>query len=441
MNIPQLIADRTVDAATAIAALPRRGRVAIGANAGEPRTLVAALADAAHHFHGLEVLQVLSFGSERLVAPEAQGHLRVNCLFIGPAMREAVARGLADYTPVFLSEIPSLFRNSHRLDATLVQVSLPDAHGWCSMGVTVDVMRTAVDVAPLVIAEMNPQMPRTYGAAFLHISKLHRIVHVDHPLPELVPDPPDPIQDRIASFVAELVDDGCTIQAGIGSIPDAVLRRLHDRRDLGIHSELLSDGMMALIESGVATGARKDLWPGKAVTSFILGTHALYRKVDSNPAIEMQPSDITNDPFRIARHANFVAINSALSVDLTGQVNADSIGCRFYSGIGGQVDFLRGAARSPGGRPILALPATARVRKRTPDGAETHETVSRIVPMLAPGAGVVTSRGDVHHIVTEWGRVDLHGLPVRQRARALISIADPQFRDDLTAQAHHLGFL
>lgn len=441
MNPAKLILERTVDAASAIAALPRRGRVAIGANAGEPRSLVAALADAASDFHDLEVLQVLSFGSERLVAPAARGHLRVNCLFIGPAMRDAVAHGLADYTPVFLSEIPGLFRGSHRVDAALVQVSPPDAHGWCSMGVTVDVMRTAVDVAPLVIAEMNPQMPRTYGAAFLHVSKLHRIVQVDHPLPELRPDPPDPIQDRIADFVAELVDDGCTIQAGIGSIPDAVLRRLHDRRDLGLHTELLSDGMMALIEAGVATGARKEFWPGKAVTSFILGTQELYRKVDSNPAIEMQPSDITNDPFRIARHSNFVAINSALSVDLTGQVNADSIGARFYSGIGGQVDFLRGAARSIGGRPVLALPSTARVRRRTADGDEAYQTVSRIVPTLAAGAGVVTSRGDVHHIVTEWGRVDLHGLPVRKRAHALISIADPQFREALTGQARELGFL
>lgn len=430
MDLHALLRERTTDAASAIASLPRSGRIAIGSNAGEPRTLIAGLADAATSFDDLEIVEVLSFGSERLVAPEARGHLRVNALFIGPSVRAAVAEGVADYTPVFLSEIPELFRSSHPLDAALVQVSPPDAHGWCSMGVTVDVMRSAVDNARLVIAELNPRMPRTFGAAFIHLSKLHKVVHVDHALPTLDPDAPDAVQDRIAEHVAELVDDGCTIQAGIGTIPDAVLRKLRDRRDLGIHTELFSDGMMALVEAGVATGARKDIWPGRAITSFILGSERLYRYVDGNPAIEMQPSDITNDPSRIARHANFVAINSALSVDLTGQVNADSIGPRFYSGIGGQVDFLRGAARSKGGRPVLALPSTAR-----------GGTMSRIVATLAPGAGVVTSRGDVHHVVTEWGRVNLHGLPVRKRAKALIGIADPRFRDQLTAEADALGYI
>lgn len=430
MDVRSLLAARTVDAATAIAALPRSGRVVIGSNAGEPRTLVQHLADAAPSFTDLEVVQVLSFGSERLVAPEARGHIRVNALFIGPSVRAAVAEGVADYTPVFLSEIPSLFSGSHKPDAALVQVSPPDNHGWCSMGVTVDVMRAAIDQATLVIAEMNPRMPRTYGAAFVHLKELDLVVPVDHALPTLDPEPADDVRRRIAAFVADLVDDGCTIQAGIGTIPDAVMRRLLDRKDLGIHSELLSDGMMHLIQAGVATGARKELWPGKAVTSFILGSEDLYRYADCNPAIEMQPSNITNDPFRIARHSNFVAINSALSVDLTGQVNADSIGTRFYSGIGGQVDFLRGAARSPGGRPVLALPSTAK-----------GGTMSRIVATLRPGAGVVTSRGDVHHVATEWGRVDLFGQPVRQRVRSLISIADPRFRDTLTEQARELGYL
>lgn len=421
-----------MNAHDAIALLPRTGRIAIGANAGEPRTLVAALADDVARFDGLEIVQVLSFGTARLVTPEARGHVRVNALFIGPAVRDAVQEGLADYTPVFLSEIPGLFKpgGALPLDAALVQVSPPDAHGYCSMGVTVDVMRAAIDHAPIVIAEVNPRMPRTFGAAFVHQSRFSAMVPVDHPLPELLPEPADDVQARIADHVAELVGDGDTLQAGIGTIPDAVMRRLLDRKDLGLHTELLSDGMMALVDAGVATGARKEFWPGKAVTSFILGTRALYDSVDANPSIEMQPSEITNDPARIARHRNFVAINSALSVDLTGQVNADSIGPRFYSGIGGQVDFLRGAARSEGGRPIIALPATAK-----------GGTVSRIVLTLALGAGVVTSRGDVHWVVTEYGRANLHGRSVRERARALIGLAAPQFRNALTADARHLGYI
>ena len=427
-----MLAARAADPTAAIAALPARGRVAIGANAGEPRVLVAALAAAAGRFSGLEIVQVLSFGSEALVAPECRGHLRVNALFIGPSVRTAVDAGDADFTPVFLSEVPALFRPGGvlPLDAALIQVSPPDAHGWCSMGVTVDVMRAAVDHAPLVIAELNPRMPRTQGASAIHLSRIDRVVSVDHLLPTLPSEAADPIRTAIARHVAELIEDGATVQAGIGSVPDAVLALLGDRRDLGFHTELLSDGMMRLIESGVATGARKALWPGKAVTSFVLGSEALYRWCDDNPAIEMQPSDVTNDPAVIAQHPGFVAINSALSIDLSGQVNADSIGTQFYSGIGGQVDFLRGAARARGGRPVVCLPSTAR-----------GGTMSRIVPTLAPGAGVVTSRGDVHHVVTEWGRVDLHGLPVRKRARALIGIADPSFRDTLAQQAHALGWV
>lgn len=432
MAVEHLLAERRVTAAEAIACLPKRGRIAVGANAGEPTTLVDALADAAARFDGLEVTHLLSFAGGRLVAPEARGHLRVNALFIGPAIRDAVAERVADYTPVFLSEIPALFRpgGTLPLDAALVQVSPPDAHGWCSLGVTVDVMRSAVDNAKLVIAEINPRMPRTFGAASIHLSDMHKVVEVDHPLPTLPVEAPDPVRGQIAKHIAELVEDGCTLQAGIGAIPDAVLGLLGDRKDLGFHTELLSDGMMKLIDAGVATGARKDIWPEKAVTSFILGSQALYEWAHDNAGVEMQPSDITNDPARIARHKNFVAINAALSVDLTGQVNADSIGTRFYSGIGGQVDFLRGAARSVGGRPIVALPSTAR-----------GGTMSRIVPTLAPGAGVVTSRGDVHWVVTEFGRANLHGLTIAQRARALLGIAHPRFRDTLAAEARSLGLL
>jgi len=419
--------------AQAIALLPATGRVAIGANAGEPRELVRALGEAGPRFSGLEVVQVLSFGSEALVRPELAGHLRVNALFIGPAVRAAVAEQRADYTPVFLSEVPALFRPGGPLplDAALVQVSPPDARGWCSMGVTVDVMRSAVDNAPLVIAEVNPRMPRTFGDSFIHVSRLHAMVAVDHPLPVHAPEVDEPaVVARIADHVAALVDDGSTIQAGIGAIPDAVLRRLTDRRNLGIHTELLGDGLVELIERGVANGTQKPWWPRKAVTSFVLGTQRAYDFVDQNPAVEMQPSDVVNDPAVIARHPKMVAVNSALSIDLTGQVNADSIGTRFYSGIGGQVDFLRGAARSAGGRPIVALPATAK-----------GGTISRIVPTLAPGAGVVTSRGDVRFVATEFGCVDLHGKSVRDRARSLIGIAHPSFRDALHERARNHGYV
>ncbi|HNH47072.1 MAG TPA: acetyl-CoA hydrolase/transferase C-terminal domain-containing protein [Myxococcota bacterium] len=423
---------KRVDAQTAIAALPVQGRIAIGANAGEPQLLVEELARQAARFGTLEVAEMLSMRwSKALVQPSVFGHIRVNALFIGAAVRAAVQSGDADYTPVFLSEIPALFRPGGPLplDAALVQVSPPDEHGYCSMGVCVDVMRSAVENARMVIAQINPQMPRTLGNSFLHSSKIHYAVEHDCPLVTLEGHDADAVQDQIGARVAELVEDGCTLQTGIGGIPDAVLSRLRDRKDLGVHTEMLSDGVMELIEAGVITGAHKPLWPGKAVTSFVLGSNKLYRFVDNNPMVEMQPSDVTNDPYLIARHPRLVAINSALAIDLTGQVNADSIGTKFYSGIGGQVDFLRGAARSEGGRPIVALPSTAK-----------NGTVSRIVPTLAPGAGVVTSRGDVHHVVTEWGRVNLHGLTIRQRARALISIAHPAFREQLEAEAQRLEF-
>lgn len=422
-----------VDAATAISLLPPKGRIAIGANAGEPKVLVEEVARQAQRFDALEVAELLSMRwSAALVQPALQGHIRVNALFIGAAVRDAVQRGEADYTPVFLSEIPALFKPGGPLplDAALIQVSPPDTHGFCSLGVSVDVVRSAAENAKLVIAQINPRMPRTWGASFLHTSQIHYGVEAEAPLVTLPPEAADPIQDQIGSFVAELIDDSCTLQTGIGGIPNAVLSRLGDRRNLGFHTEMFSDGVVELVKKGVVTGAAKPVWPGKIVTSFLLGSEALYEFAHNNPGVEMQPSEVTNDPWIIARHPNFVAINSALCIDLTGQVNADSIGTRFYSGIGGQVDFLRGAARSPGGRPVIALPSTAK-----------NGTISRIVPILAPGAGVVTSRGDVHHVVTEWGRVNLHGLSIRQRARALISIAHPSFRESLEREAQRLEFV
>jgi acyl-CoA hydrolase len=343
-----------------------------------------------------------------------------------------VREGRADFMPVFLSEIPRLIRSGRvRVDVALIQVSPPDTHGYCSLGVSVDVVRAAVDSAELVLAEVNPRMPRTHGQSFVHVDRLAALVPVDAPLYERVAEPLDEVSLEIGRQVAALIPDGATLQLGIGKLPDAVLVALAERSDLGIHTEMFSDGVMALEQRGVITGRRKTLLPGKMVTSFLMGSRRLYEWAHEHPALEMRPSEFTNDPAVIARNDKMMAINSALAVDLTGQVAADSVGGRFFSGIGGQVDFVRGAARSEGGKPIIALPSTA-----------MKGTVSRIQAALEAGAGVVTSRGDVHYVVTEYGVADLWGKNVRERATALISIAHPDFRVELlaAAKARHYVF-
>jgi GNAT superfamily N-acetyltransferase/acyl CoA:acetate/3-ketoacid CoA transferase beta subunit len=313
----------------------------------------------------------------------------------------------------------------------LIQVSPPDEHGYCSYGVSVDVVKAAAESARLVIAEVNVHMPRSLGDSFIHANQIDCMVVSDQPILETTPDAPDEVAQRIGRHIAELIEDGATLQMGIGTIPDAVLACLGDKKELGIHTEMFSDGVIDLVERGVITGRHKTLHPGKIVTSFVMGTRRLYDFIDNNPMIEFHPTEYVNDPFRIAQHDRMAAINGALQVDLTGQVCADSLGTYFYSGIGGQVDFIRGATRSDGGKPIIALPATAQ-----------NETVSRIVPMLTPGAGVVTSRGDVHYVVTEYGVADLHGKTIRERALALIHIAHPGFREWLMdeARARHLVY-
>jgi acyl-CoA hydrolase len=310
------------------------------------------------------------------------------------------------------------------VDVALVQLSPPDRHGWCSLGVSIDIVRAAVDSARVVLAEINPRMPRTHGNAFFPISRCTSWVEVDHGIPELAPHPLGDVERAIGRNVASLVRDGDTLQTGIGAIPDAVLASLRDHRDLGVHTEMFSDGVIDLVERGVITNDRKTLHRGKLVTSFVMGTRRLYDFVDDNACVEMQPSDYVNDPFVIARNRGMIAINSALAVDLTGQVCADSIGARFYSGVGGQVDFVRGAARAEGGRSVLALPSTAK------SGA-----VSRIVVELAQGSGVTTTRNDVHYVVTEHGVASLHGKTVRERVHALVAVAHPRFRDELLAGA------
>lgn len=416
---------QVADAATAVRAIGSGQTVFVGSGAAEPQLLVRALAARGSDLREVEIVHIMTLGAAPYAEPGGGGGFRHNALFIGANVRAAVAAGRADYTPVFLSEIPRLFRSGRiSLDAALVQVSPPDAHGMCSLGVSVDVVKAAVECAPLVIAQVNPLMPRTLGDGFLHVDRIARLVDGPEPLLESLPAPPDEVCRRIGRHVAELVEDGATLQLGIGGIPNAVLSYLGDKRDLGVHTEMFSDGLIDLLERGVVTGARKMLGQGKVVASFCMGTRRLYDYVDDNPVFEFRPVDYVNDPFVISQHERMTAVNSALEVDLTGQVCSDSLGARFYSGIGGQVDFIRGAARSLAGKPIIALPATAR-----------NGELSRIVPSLKEGAGVVTTRGDVHYVVTEFGVADLWGRTVRERARALIAVADPRFREGLLAEA------
>lgn len=399
-------------------------RVLVGSGAGAPLSLIRAICEIGPTVNNVELCQLLTLGDAPYVASAFRGHLRHNAFFIGPNTRSAVQEGYADFTPVFLSKIPELLRTRMPVDVALVQVSPPDRHGQCSLGVSVDIVRAAVDSARVVVAEVNPRMPRTHGASFVHTSRLTKMVAVDHPIPELVPDPLTPVYRAIGHHVAGLVRDGDTLQMGIGAIPNAVLEALSSHRDLGIHTEMFSDGVVNLVRAGVITNAKKTLHPGKLVTSFVMGTKKVYDFVDDNPSIEMQPSDYVNDPFIIAQNHGMVAVNSALSVDLTGQVCADSMGHRFYSGVGGQVDFIRGAAHAHSGRPIIALPATAK-----------GGTVSRITPELLPGSGVTTTRNDVHFVVTEFGVAELFGHTIRERVHALVRIAHPQFQDELLAEA------
>lgn len=396
-------------------------RVYIHPGAAEPETLVRALIERAPHLSRVEIIHLLTLGDAGYVRPGMERHFRHTAMFVGANVREAVNTGRADYMPVDLSEVPRLFTSGLLpLDACLIQVSPPDEHGYCSFGVGVDCTMAAADVARTVIAQVNTEMPRTLGDSFIHVSKLDRIVEVSRPLLELPRRPAGEEHRRIARHVAGLIEDGATLQMGIGGVPDAVLACLGDRRDLGIHTEMFSDGVMELVEAGVINNERKTLHRGKIVSAFLMGSRTLYEFVHNNPIIELHPTEYTNDPFIIAANDRMVAINSALQVDLTGQVCADSMGTGIYSGVGGQVDFIRGAARSKGGRPIIALPATAR-----------GGSVSRIVPVLDPGSGVVTTRADVHYVVTEHGVASLHGRTLRQRAEALIAIAHPSFRDEL----------
>lgn len=402
-------------------------RVYLHGMAAAPTTLVHAMVKRSAELRHVEVVQMHTEGPAPYVAPEMAESFRVNALFVSGNIRQAVNELRADFTPIFFSDIPHLFRSGAMpIDTALIHVSPPDRHGFCSLGVSVETTKAAVDVAKRVIAQVNPNMPRTHGDGLIHIDAIHQIVEVNDPLPEAPPPASTEVEDRIGAHVAELIEDGATIQMGIGAIPNAVLACLHGHKDLGVHSEMFSDGVVELVEKGVINGRQKKVHPGKLVSGFVMGTRKLYDFVDDNPLVAMLDIAYVNDTHVIRRNPKMTAINSAIEVDLTGQVCADSIGSRLYSGVGGQMDFLRGAALSVGGKPIIALPST------------TSKGISRIVPMLKPGAGVVTTRAHVHWIVTEYGAVNVHGMNLRHRAKALIELAHPDHRESLEREAFAL---
>lgn len=407
--------------------IPSGARCFLHGGAATPTALVDALA-ARTDLEGVRVYHVHTEGRLAIVDKACEGRIRSVSLFSGAATRPVIAEGRADFMPVFLSDIPSFFRSRQiPLDVAIVQLSPPDAHGWCTLGTSVDVALAAFESAKIVIAEINEQMPRTRGESFVPFSRVNAFIATNRTMHQHPPEPESPIEGRIGEIIAELVEDGSTLQMGIGAIPDAVLTRLHHKRDLGIHTEMFSDRLVPLVESGAVTNKFKAVFPGRIVTAFCVGTQKTFDFVHDNPFVTFSGSDRTNDTAAIRKNPKVVAINSAIEIDLTGQVCADSMGHAIYSGIGGQMDFIRGAALSPGGKPIIALPATAK-----------NGTISRITAELKPGAGVVTTRGHVHWVVTEYGAVNLWGKTLRERANALISIAHPDFRTELRRRANGL---
>jgi len=432
MNWAESYRARVTTAADAAQVIRSGDDVWVHAGCNTPEELVRAMVARAGELRGVKVSHLLTLGGAEYVEPQYAAAFRHRALFAGANVRQAVAEGRADFVPAHLSEIPRLIESGALpVDVALIHVSPPDEHGFCSFGVGVECTKAAAERAKTVIALVNRRMPRSLGDSFIHAARLSHVVEVDRPVREL----PQAGQvgntaQAIGAQVAELIENGATLQMGIGEIPDAVLLNLGGKRDLGIHTEMFSDGVVELFEQGVITNAAKTIHRGKIIASFVLGSRKTFDFLDNNPFVEFHPSDYVNDPFVIARNDKMVAINSALSVDLTGQVCADSLGCQIYSGFGGQLDFIRGAARSKGGKPVIALPSTAK------GGA-----VSRIVDTLSEGSGVVTTRADVHYVVTEHGIAHLFGKSLRERARALITIADPAFRSDLEAAARRRNLL
>ena len=430
-NWQERYASKVMEVDEAVSRIHPGQRVFVGTGCGEPLRLVRALTSRARELPDTEIVHLLTMGDAPYAHRELTQYFRVNSFFIAENVRDIIQEGLGDYTPIFLSDIPRMFQMRRiPLDVALIHVSCPDEQGRCSLGVSVDIVKSAAENAALVIAQVNPNMPRVHGDSFLHIDDIDLLVPTDEPILEISYIDETKVSVQIAEHIAALVEDGSTVELGIGLIPQALMAFLHDKKDLGIHTEMVTDGIIDLIECGAVNGSRKVLDPGKVVASFCLGTRRLYDYIDDNPVFSFRPTEYVNDPFIISQHKKMVAINSALEVDLTGQVCADSLGSRFFSGVGGQVDFNRGAARSPGGKAIIALPST------TTDGS-----VSRIVTHLSLGAGVVTTRAEVHYLVTEFGVAYLHGKSVQERTIALISIAHPDYRAQLVHEAIEARYL
>ena len=412
---------KVVSLEEAVSVVKSGDHIFISGNAATPTLLTNGLAKRRDQLRDVEVNHILMLGDDPLSKPGMEGHFRHNSLFVGPADRQAIQEGRSEYVPVHLSEIPGLFMDQIiPLDVALIHLSQPDEHGFMSFGVECAASKAAAESAKLVVAQVNERMPRTLGDVFIHVSRVHKVVECSEPLQTIKAAESSELERKIATHIANLVEDGATLQLGIGGIPDAVLALLEGKKDLGIHTEMVSDGVVKAIDRGIITNQKKTLHAGKVIATFVMGSHDLYEYVHNNPQFELHPCNYTNNPFIVSQNARMVAINSAIEVDITGQVCSDSIGSRIYSGFGGQVDFIRGAGYSKGGKPIIALPATAK-----------EGEMSRIVPQLKPGAGVVTTRADVHYVVTEFGVASLHGRNLRQRAEALIAIAHPRFHAEL----------
>ena len=411
---------RYMTAKEAVKVIKSNDRVFVHGVSATPVQLVQAMTDRHQELKNVEVVHLHTEGPAPYAEPEYKDSFFVNALFVGANVRKAINEGRGDYVPVFLSEVPNLFRNKILpLDVALIHVSPPDNHGYCSLGVSVDVAVAAVQTAKHVIAQVNPNMPRTHGDGLIHVDELDALVEVDDALPEQIVPEPNEAELQIGKYCSELIDDGATLQMGIGAIPNAVLKSLANHKNLGVHTEMFSDGVIELVEKGIINGKNKRIHPGKIVSGFVMGSRKTYDFIDDNPVVAMLDIAYINDTAVIRRNPKVTAINSAVEVDLTGQVCADSIGTYHYSGVGGQMDFIRGASLSPGGKPIIALPST------------TNKGISRIVPFLKQGAGVVTTRAHVHYVVTEYGVANLYGKNLCQRAKALKEIAHPDHREEL----------